>query len=473
MGPRKGQKRGVREILLMGVFWRILFIEAVLLVYSLFYRWITEDAGAQDLFWYAVRIIILVGIIIVFMMVTLKKFLTRKIIIPLESIAEANRRTRKDFSNPANVALPQDTPDEIRDIVSSRESMLKKIIDVSNERLGLVNFIRETFGRYLSQKVVDEILASPKARQAGGSRKTITVLMADLRGFTRMSESRDPEEMVRLLNQYLEAMSRIILRYDGLIDEIIGDSILAVFGAPEAHENDPERAVACAIEMQNAMIELNREMRRQGYPDLEMGIGINTGNVILGNIGSEVRMKYGIVGDAVNRVSRIESNSTGGQVLIGETTFKQIRTRLDTASPRSMMMKGVKDPLVFYSVTAIEIQGMLLSLHPHADPGHCVEIRLPFQCWPVRNKRVDAVSFSGETVSMDEHRIKVATDRPIDPLMDVKLRFDFCVEAHCFDDIYAKCMGPDAEPGISQLRITAIEEKDRSLIREWISQVSQ
>ena len=222
----------VRKILLMGVFWRILFIEGVLLVYSLVYRWLAEDAGAADLFWYAVRIIILVTIIIIFMMVTLKNFLTDRIILPLEVLAKANKETQKDYTRSNHVDLPEGTPDEIRTLADSRTAMLKKIINVSEERLSLVNFIKETFGRYLSQKVVDEILTSPKGHQIGGSRKTVTVLMSDLRGFTNLSETRDPEEMVKLLNRYLEKMSRIILKYDGIIDEIIGDAILAVFGAP-------------------------------------------------------------------------------------------------------------------------------------------------------------------------------------------------------------------------------------------------
>ena len=143
--PHKNKKNGVREILLMGVFWRILFIEAVLLVYSLFYRWFTEDAGPVDLFWYAIRIILLVGIIIIFMMVTLKKFLKDKIIIPLESIAAANKEIQKDYTRADKIDLSDDSPDEIKTIVTSRTAMLKQILAVSEERLHLVNFIKETF----------------------------------------------------------------------------------------------------------------------------------------------------------------------------------------------------------------------------------------------------------------------------------------------------------------------------------------
>jgi len=467
------KKNGVRKILLKGVFWRILFIEAVLLVYSLFYMWFTEDAAPSDLFWYAVRIIILVGIIIIFMMVTLKKFLTKKIIIPLESLAAANKETQKDYSIMGEIDLPLDSPDEIRSIVTSRASMLRQIIKVSEERLHLVNFIKETFGRYLSQKVVDEILTSPGGLKLGGSRKVVTVLMSDLRGFTSLSETRDPEQMVQLLNRFLEQMSKIILKYDGIIDEIIGDAILAVFGAPKNHTNDPERAIACAIEMQNSLELLNQEVLESGYPSLEMGIGINTGNVIVGNIGSEVRMKYGIVGDAVNRASRIESNSIGGQVLIGKSTHDLVKSKITAMPPQHIMMKGMKKPLVFYSVSAIKDDyNIALKKSSHQDTR--LAIKLAFQCWTIQDKKIALLSIAGETVAMDDNNIYAITALPIADFTDIKLKFDFCVEAHCFEDIYAKTMSTKMEQGQSCtiFSITAMDENDQKIIRKWMNEAS-
>ncbi len=463
---------GVRKVLLMGVFWRILFIEAVLLVYSLIYRWVTEDAGAADLFWYAVRIIILVAIIIIFMMVTLKSFLTEKIIQPLESLAKANKKIRKDYTQVNNIDLPDNAPDEFHTIVNSRTAMLQEIINVSEERLNLVNFIKETFGRYLSQKVVDEILTSPKGPQIGGTRKTVTVLMSDLRGFTSLSENKDPEELVRLLNRYLGKMSHIILKYDGIIDEIIGDAILAVFGAPETHENDPERAVACAIDMQNCLRDLNREITASGGTPMEMGIGINTGQVIVGNIGSRQRMKYGIVGDTVNRASRIESNSIGGQVLIGQATFDLIKTMVTAQPPGNMMMKGLKKPLVFYPVTAIDSPDYQKKLIPSQNESAMAPIKIPFTCRPILDKKVSEIPISGETRSMDKKNIYAVTVSPLPPFTDVKLELDFCIDAHCFDDIYAKTMDTKIDGEKHQVRfsITAMEQRDKALLDRWMTQ---
>ncbi|MBU0969168.1 MAG: adenylate/guanylate cyclase domain-containing protein [Proteobacteria bacterium] len=466
------KKNGVREILLRGVFWRILFIEAVLLVYSLFYRWFTEDAGPADLFWYAIRIIFLVGIIILFMMVTLKKFLTDKIITPLESLAAANKEIQKDYSKAGKIDLPDDSPDEIRTIVTSRAAMLRQIITVSEERLHLVSLIKETFGRYLSKTVVEEILTSPGGHQLGGTRKVVTILMSDLRGFTSLSETRDPEEMVQLLNRYLEKMSRIILKYDGIIDEIIGDAILAVFGAPKNHGNDPERAIACAIEMQNCLEILNKEVIASGYPALEMGIGINTGNVIVGNIGSELRMKYGIVGDAVNRASRIESNSIGGQVLIGQSTHNLVTDKVTVMPPQHIMMKGIKKPLVFYSVSAIKTQDYSVALKASILPDTQFAIKLPFQCWTIHEKRISPIPILGETIAMDEGSIYATTRLPIALFTDIKLKFDFCINAHCFADMYAKSISTEIKQGFPATRfsITSMDEKDRNIIKKWMKE---
>ena len=471
----KGKKsNGVREILIMGVFWRILFIEAVLLVYSLGYRWLAEGAGPGELFWYAIRIMVLVGIIVVFMVVSLKRFLTRKIIDPLEQITLANQQIENDFSKADTIDLPADTPDEIKAIVSTQANMLERIIRVSDQRLQLVRFIKDTFGRYLSKKVVKEILSSPKGRQIGGTRKTVTVLMADLRGFTTISESRDPEEMVQLLNRYLKQMSTIILAYDGIIDEIIGDAILAVFGAPDPHENDPQRAVACAVKMQNGLARLNKELMDEGYPALEMGIGINTGSVIVGNIGSDLRMKYGIVGDTVNQAARIESNSIGGQVLIGESTYRAVQSQVQADPPKTLMMKGMKKPLVFYSVIAIDMDGKPISLDVKALPGPLLEIQIPLHCWTIQDKKLDLIPLTCTSLALDENQFLIQTGTAIEPLTDVKLNFDFCLEAHCFDDIYAKCI--DTEPvrdgHHARLHITAMTDGDRERIREWMAQAS-
>src|SRR5438876_12124366 len=150
------------------------------------------------------------------------------------------------------------------------------------------------------------------------------MLVSDLRGFSSMVARLDPHTVVQITNRYLARMIDVITRYRGTVDEFQGDGILAFFGAPLAAPDDAERAVACAIEMQQALVAVNDEQRAAGLPELAMGIGINTGEVIVGNIGSEQRTKYGAVGAAINLAYRIESQTIGGQVLLGPRTYELV-----------------------------------------------------------------------------------------------------------------------------------------------------
>src|SRR6478736_4423578 len=191
-------------------------------------------------------------------------------------------------------------------------------------------FIRETFGRYLTDEVVSTVLESPSGLQMGGEKRKLTMMMTDLRGFTSLSERLPADRVVKLLNRYLAAMVPIIKQYQGTIDEFIGDAIFVLFGAPVWQEDDAERAIACAVAMQLAMDEGNAENRKEDLPQVEMGIGLHTGQVVVGNIGSSERTKYGVVGSHVNLTSRIQACTTGGQILVSETTRQELGRILKT-----------------------------------------------------------------------------------------------------------------------------------------------
>jgi len=466
--PDNTSRDSVKHILLKGVFWRILAIEGVLLIWSIFYMFITEEGSSGDLFWYAMRIVLLVGIIILFMMVSLKSFLTRKVITSLEAIALANRKLKGDDLSARNVDLPEDAPMEIQQIADSRKKMLDTILEVSEERLHLINFIKDTFGRYLSKNVVEEILASPEGRRIGGQKKTVTILMSDLRGFTSMSEDSDPEEIVRLLNRYLENMSKVIVSYGGIIDEFIGDSILAIFGGSEKHADDPHRAVACGVVMQNALDDLNETFVKEGYPPLAMGIGINTGTVVVGNIGSEVRTKYGIVGSAVNVAARIESNTTGGEVFLGEATYELVKSSVVSSEPHTVIMKGLKRPLVYYSVTTVGAP-YSVSLRVTDKNERGTEISLPFKYWVIEDEKISGQGMSGETQKINENTIMAVLEQPLPRLTNIKLIFDFCTDTHCFEEIYAKVTSVGGDDGVDVCRftITSIHPEDRAALEKW------
>ena len=222
------------------------------------------------------------------------------------------------------------------------------------DELGLRNeFIKRVFGRYVSDQVVHSLLEDPRGLELGGQKRTVTILMSDLRGFSSLAEKLEPERVVELLNVYLGAMAEIIMKYQGTIDEFIGDAVLAVFGAPLVCPNHADSAVACSLEMQLEMHQVNLQLMRLGIPPLEMGIGINTGEVITGNIGSVQRTKYGVIGSQVNLAGRIQSTSVGGEVLVSESTFLALGGRLRTDRNFAIMPKGASSAVRLWSAIGL------------------------------------------------------------------------------------------------------------------------
>ncbi len=240
---------------------------------------------------------------------------------------------------------------------------LEERVEERTQQLEVRNrLIRQAFGRYLSDDVASTLLESPEGLTLGGERREVTILMADLRGFTPLTDRLPPENIVSIINNFLGEMTDVIFRYQGTINEFIGDAILAIFGAPQRLSDHAERAVACAVEMQMAMDHVNSRNRKVGLPAVEMGVSVHSGEVVVGNVGSEKRAKYGVVGRAVNVASRIESYSVGGQVLASERTLSQVTAPVSTAREFEIHPKGITEPLKVFEVTAIGGQ------HAHTLP---------------------------------------------------------------------------------------------------------
>lgn len=186
---------------------------------------------------------------------------------------------------------------------------------------------RLMLGRFFSAQVKEKILSTKENLRLGGERKTVTILFADLEGFTSMSERIDHEKVVEILNQYFSLMTPIIFQHNGTLDKLMGDGMLAIFGAPLSHEDDPYQAVRTAIEMIKALRRFNDENRQKGWPPLNLTIGINSGEVVAGYIGSEAHMNYTVIGDAVNVAQRIQSIAGSNQILISGSVCDRIFDR--------------------------------------------------------------------------------------------------------------------------------------------------
>ena len=215
------------------------------------------------------------------------------------------------------------------------------------------DFIRDTFGRYVTEEVALALFDQPDGLRLGGDKKEVTIMFCDIRGFTPLSENLAPEQVLGILNRYLDTMSAIVANHGGTVSEFVGDSVLAFFGAPVQHANDPLRAVACAVEMQRAMVWLNRKSAGYGLPEITIGIGINTGEVVVGNIGSERRVKYGAVGYVLNVAARVEAAAAGGQILITEATRAKVKRNVLLRGERNVQLKGVAEKMKLYDVEGV------------------------------------------------------------------------------------------------------------------------
>ncbi len=214
-------------------------------------------------------------------------------------------------------------------------------------------FIRATFGRYLSDEIVTEILERPEGLELGGDLREVTIMMSDIRGFTTLSEQLAPDQVVKMLNRYLGTMTEIIMAHHGIIDEFIGDAILAVFGAPQKRDDDADNAARCALAMQAAMEDINRQNAAEGLPEVQTGIALNTGKVIAGNIGSERRSKYGFVGHPMNVTSRIEDLCAGGEILISASTLQNLSEDYVVDGTRELKVKGIEEQVVIHRISGV------------------------------------------------------------------------------------------------------------------------
>lgn len=322
-------------------------------------------------------------------------------------------------------------------------------------------FIQSLFGRYLSDEVVADLLASPEGPKLGGEQRKVTLLMSDLRGFTPLTEGLAPEQVLHLLNSYLGAMADVILAHQGTIDEFVGDAILAIFGAPLARPDDARRAVACAVEMQAAIQQLNRRNETEGLPRLEMGIAIHTGEVIIGNIGSERRTKYGVVGSAVNHAGRIESFTVGGQILISDAALRESGEGVQVGSRLAIDAKGTRERIVVY-----DLRGIGESRVPEApDEPTPLPDPLNVLCHVVVGKRVEAEAFGGRLVELAVHGGTLITPRRLRPLSNLKLEMRPVDRSPV--ELYAKVVHVSADGSVA-VRFTSLPADVEAWLRGLI-----
>jgi len=317
----------------------------------------------------------------------------------------------------------------------------------------------------VSPEVAKTLLESPEGLKFGGEKREITVLMSDLRGYTRFAEQGDPAWVMEVLNDYLARMTDIIIAYGGTINEFIGDAIFAVYGAPIPHSDHAERAAASALAMQRAMAEMNLANAERGRPRFEMGIGINTGEAVVGNIGSEQRAKYAIVGAAVNLAARVEGCTVGGQIFLSPATYERIHDLVEVAPPVPVEVKGIAEPLLLYDLQSI--RGRFAQRLPEIDTAadQQVDVTLPVTCWVIDGKVVAQEEITGEVLRLGLRQLDVRLDTALPPLTNVRLRLRYPALGHDSGELYGKVLVA-AQQGVSvtPIRLTSVDAMDQKIL---------
>lgn len=273
--------------------------------------------------------------------------------------------------------------------------------------------------------------------------REVTILLADLRGFTAIAATHPAGIVIQLLNPCLIKMSEIIFRHQGTIDKFMGDSIMVLFGAPVSREDDVERALACAVEMQVTMSTLNLAHKDQGMPELFMGIGINTGNVLAGTLGSERYSEYTVIGDEVNLASRIEAFSLRGQVLISQSTYERCKDFVETNPPMEIHVKGKAQPVSLREVVSIPSLGLKVP-RQEIRRSHRIEAKLPFRYQLIEHKIVLPEFHSGVIRDIGYHGMLLELEGDLPLYSEIKLEFDLPLVDYQAANVYAKVVGRKA-----------------------------
>jgi class 3 adenylate cyclase len=381
--------------------------------------------------------------------------LARRVTGPVSALTRGVARVaRGDLSQ----ALPLASRDEVGELTRAFNEML--------EGLRQRDFIRDTFGRYVSPEVAETLLASPEGLRLGGEKRDVTVLMSDLRGYTRFVEQGDPEVVVRVLNRYLARMTDTIAEHWGTINEFVGDGIVAFFGAPLPAPDHAARAAACALAMLDAIEEVNARHEAEGLPRLEMGIGLNSGEAIVGNVGSEKRAKYTAVGTTINLAARVEACTVGGQALLSPHTYARVRDVAEVGPPIPVEVKGLREPLLLYELHGLAGRPARLRREREGSGEAEAPVSLPLACWRVEGKAVSPERLAGTVTRLGTRRLEARLAVPLPPLTNVRLRVAFPALGQESADVYGKVLECRPAAGGADVRIalTSVDTADQQVL---------
>jgi adenylate cyclase len=297
----------------------------------------------------------------------------------------------------------------------------------------------------------------------------VSTLFADLRGFTAISSEYPAEIVIGMLNRFLNVMSEIIVQHGGTVDKFIGDSIMATFGRSQSQSDSLKQTLVCAVQMQLAMDAINQANTELNLPSLHMGIGINTGKVMAGRLGSILYSEQTVIGDSVNVASRIESFSLRGQILIGLDTYEQLKQFVEVSEPIDIFVKGKPQPLIVHEVLGIPSLGLQVPRR-EARRSDRVRVKMPFCFQKIENKIVSAEMLHGVIIDISYYGIQAELADPISLHSDVKLDIDLSLIGYCAKDIYGKVVKVNENQGkhFAAIQFTSNSLENEIKLREFV-----
>ena len=323
-------------------------------------------------------------------------------------------------------------------------------------------------------KLLRNVASGSPHGQAGFAHRELTILFADLRGFMAITDRHPAEVVLKLLNRCLVTMTKVVFAHEGTIDKFMGDSLMVRFSDAASGRDPAQRAVACAVDLQLAMEQLNAEHRDSALPELYLGIGINSGPVMVATLGSELYEAHTVIGEEVNVAARIEAFSLRGQVLISERTFERCNGFIKTGEPFSLHVKGKSDPITVRELLEIPCLGKAVQ-RCEVRKSPRVKVDIPFSYQVIQADVTMPQVHKGVVLVLGYHGLLASTSEPLAPGAELKLRIDLPLVNHRASDVYGRVKTCKREQRryLSGVEFTAITGKTRSSIELLVQLLTQ
>jgi adenylate cyclase len=370
--------------------------------------------------------------------------------------------------NPLFVKTLEHNKDEL---ISEILSLFKKLYPPDSQHEPAISSLQKLTRTELTT-LFNNILDKESSIKTG----EVTMLLSDLRGFTAMAEQFPPLSVVEMLNRYFSKMSEIIVtKHDGMIDKFMGDSIMVLFGSRTGRSNALERALSCAVQMQIAMDEINSENESFDLPTLYMGIGMNTGTVITGKVGSNLHSEYTVIGDEVNLTSRIEAYCLRGQILISENTYQRAMGYIETGDPTPVFVKGKKNQITLYELLSIKRPSQMIVPRREVRKSPRIEIDMPFIYQHVEKENILPEKHSGQILDIGYNGLLSVLPEQLEVFTEIKLTIALPMIGEETSDIYAKVLRTKKQNGeyLTNIEFTSVHIYAKKVIKLFIDRMIQ